>query len=539
VNFPTSAPRGRYGGRYVGRFPTYDSAHRLPPHLIPGGRTPTAKERRDPFLRRTKSPTVIERPLPQNVDAERSVLGAILLDNSTLGPAIEKLKPEDFFHDHHRRVFIGMIELGELQQAIDLVTLSDHLHRKGELEAAGGAACIAQLTDGVPHVSNLEHYARIIKEKAVLRNLIHATHAIQETALDGEDDAHAILDRASAAIAEISAGAAVSSPAGSLFDTLEEFENTPEATFSVAGFLQDYSVTAIAGLSGDGKTWVSLNIAAALLFGPGKLWDLFEVPDRAEKVIYFIPESSRSTFKTRLKLMGLYDEIDKRLFVRTLTKGRTVPLADPTILRAAKGAHIFCDTAVRFMKAVDENSASEAANGLSEDFFALQRAEAKSVTALFHSPKSVRKDDFMSLENMIRGSSEFGAVLASGWGIRQIDLDTNTVHVSNIKPRDFEPCADFQLIGRPYINQGKGFQLHRRPGECSKLSEYLSELRRRNRGGASAAVKQGKATNQELLREWLSAEPHLSSRALEERFAAQGITLGDSAIRRYRKELRL
>ena len=147
--------------------------------------------------------TALERPLPHNLDAERSVLGAILLDNHALNAAIEKLRPEDFFLDQHRRIFLYMIELGELQQAIDLVTLSDHLHRKGELEAAGGAAYIAQLMDGVPRVSNLEHYARIIKEKAVLRNLIHATHAIQQTALEGEEDADAILDRAESSIFEI------------------------------------------------------------------------------------------------------------------------------------------------------------------------------------------------------------------------------------------------------------------------------------------------------------------------------------------------
>src|SRR6202030_1020780 len=118
--------------------------------------------------------TTLERPLPNNLDAERSILGAILLDNHTLNAAIEKLKPEDFFLDQHRRIFNQMIELGEAQQAIDLVTLSDQLHRKGELEAAGGAAYIAQLVDGVPHVSNLEHYARIIKEKSLLRSLIYA-----------------------------------------------------------------------------------------------------------------------------------------------------------------------------------------------------------------------------------------------------------------------------------------------------------------------------------------------------------------------------
>jgi AAA domain len=124
--------------------------------------------------------------------------------------------------------------------------------------------------------------------------------------------------------------------------------------------LQDYTVTAIAGLSGHGKTWITLSIAKALLFGPGKLWDLFEVPQRADKIIYLIPEASRSAFKKRLKLMGLYEEVGKRLFVRTLTKGPALPLTDTNILREAKGAHIFCDTAIRFMQSADENSASEA-----------------------------------------------------------------------------------------------------------------------------------------------------------------------------------
>ena len=85
------------------------------------------------------SEIAIERPLPQNPDAERSVLGAILLDNHALNLAVEKLKPEDFFLDQHRRIFNQMIELAEKQQAIDLVTLSDVLARKGELESAGGS----------------------------------------------------------------------------------------------------------------------------------------------------------------------------------------------------------------------------------------------------------------------------------------------------------------------------------------------------------------------------------------------------------------
>ncbi len=142
----------------------------------------------------------LEKPLPNNLDAERSVLGAILLDNHALNPAIEHLRPEDFFLDQHRRVFTQMIALGEGQQAIDLVTLTEELNRKGDLEASGGAPYLASLADGMPKVSNIEHYARIVKEKAMLRNLIHATHNIQQRAFEGEDGADAILDNAESSI---------------------------------------------------------------------------------------------------------------------------------------------------------------------------------------------------------------------------------------------------------------------------------------------------------------------------------------------------
>jgi replicative DNA helicase len=138
--------------------------------------------------------------MPSNLDAERSILGAILLDNHALNTAIEALKPDDFFIPQHRSIFNQMIALGEAQHAIDLVTLTEELHRRGELESSGGAPYLASLVDGVPRVSNVEHYARIVKEKAMLRNLIHATHNIQQHAFDGEDGADTILDNAESSI---------------------------------------------------------------------------------------------------------------------------------------------------------------------------------------------------------------------------------------------------------------------------------------------------------------------------------------------------
>ncbi|MCL6482303.1 MAG: replicative DNA helicase, partial [Firmicutes bacterium] len=108
--------------------------------------------------------SVLDRPLPYNLDAERSILGAVLLDNHVLDAALEQLRPEDFFLDQHRRIFERMVACREAGDVIDLVTLTEHLRRRGELEAVGGAAYLSQLVDGVPRVSNVEHYARIVKE---------------------------------------------------------------------------------------------------------------------------------------------------------------------------------------------------------------------------------------------------------------------------------------------------------------------------------------------------------------------------------------
>jgi replicative DNA helicase len=145
----------------------------------------------------------IERPLPHSLEAERSILGAVLLDNHSLNAAVEKLRSEDFFLPQHRQIFQRMIQLAEHQQAIDVVTLMDDLARRGELDSAGGVAYLSQLADGLPRATNVEHYARIVKEKSVLRNLAYSAAAIQEQALAAGDDADVILDRAESTIFQI------------------------------------------------------------------------------------------------------------------------------------------------------------------------------------------------------------------------------------------------------------------------------------------------------------------------------------------------
>jgi replicative DNA helicase len=145
----------------------------------------------------------IERPLPQNLEAERCILGAVLIDNHALNAAVQTLRTEDFFLSQHRHIFEQMVQLGEKRQAIDTVTLMEDLTRSGKLESAGGVAYLSQLADGMPRVTNVEHYARIVKEKAVLRGLIYSAAAIQEQALAAGDDADVILDRAENAIFQL------------------------------------------------------------------------------------------------------------------------------------------------------------------------------------------------------------------------------------------------------------------------------------------------------------------------------------------------
>ena len=144
-----------------------------------------------------------ERALPHNLEAERSVLGAILIHNEAFNFAVELVGPNDFFRDAHRRIFGKMIALGERSEAIDLVTLKEALAQAGELEDVGGPAYIASLVDGVPRSTNVEYYARIVKEKSTLRALIHASNQIANRAWEAEDDPNAILDDAEATIFSI------------------------------------------------------------------------------------------------------------------------------------------------------------------------------------------------------------------------------------------------------------------------------------------------------------------------------------------------
>ncbi len=217
-----------------------------------------------------------ERTLPHSLDAERSVLGAILISNEAFNHAAELIDSRDFFRDAHRRIFDKMVALSERGHAIDFITLKEELGRAGDLDEVGGPAYIASLTDGVPRSANVEYYARIVKEKSTLRNLIHSANKILSEAYEAEQEPDLLLDeaeRAIFAIAEdrIRAGfVPLRDLVQSSFTTIEKLQQTKGAVTGVpSGFadldeittgFQRGDLVVVAARPSMGKTSLVLNM---------------------------------------------------------------------------------------------------------------------------------------------------------------------------------------------------------------------------------------------------------------------------------------
>ncbi len=275
----------------------------------------------------------------------------------------------------------------------------------------------------------------------------------------------------------------------SLFHGYEECVNAPPLHFAIEGFLPAQGITMIGGLSGHGKTLAMLSMARALLHGtPLFGHQLFSVPERAGRVLYLIPESALGPFFHRIKLFGMEEEVRSgKLLIRTLeAREPLLGLGDARLLAAAQGAYVFLDTAVRFM-AGDEDKVSRE---FAQQLFDLVAAGAIASIGAHHSPKSFEKETFMTLENVLRGSGDIGAMLSTAWGMRQIDLKQNRIYMQNLKPRDFDYCEPFILTGRPYIDDAMDFIMTTKPGEAGELADKLPKRSESKRGAKVTSERQ-------------------------------------------------
>jgi replicative DNA helicase len=162
------------------------------------------RNERDLKVRSQRTEIPFDRLPPQNVEAEQSVLGAVLLENEALAAVIEHLIPNDFYKDAHKKIFIAMLDLYEKNEPIDLITLTDQLVKKEQLEAIGGATYLSTVANLIPTAANARYHAKIIKEKSILRNLITTSTEIISMSYETEQDVGELLDTAETRIFSIS-----------------------------------------------------------------------------------------------------------------------------------------------------------------------------------------------------------------------------------------------------------------------------------------------------------------------------------------------
>ncbi len=214
---------------------------------------------------------------PQNIEAEQSVLGGILIENEAVNKVMEILTADDFYRDAHSRIFNALISLSERDEPADLITLTNELRKIDQLDSIGGASYLASLIDSVPTAANIEYYAKIVKEKAILRKLIQTSTEIITQSYQDRGDVEGFLDEAERAIFEISEKRvkpsfySIRDIVKESFKTIERlFEKKELVTGVPSGFKELDRLTAgfhasdliiVAGRPSMGKTALCLNLS--------------------------------------------------------------------------------------------------------------------------------------------------------------------------------------------------------------------------------------------------------------------------------------
>ncbi len=279
------------------------------------------------------STTLNHRLAPQDLEAERSVLGGILLTNDALADVMEHLKVDDFYREPHRKVFNAMMELSTRNDPIDLITLADELRKRGELEEVGGTPFLAGLDSYVPATANLTRYAKIVRDKALARRLISAAHEIAREGYEQKGDVDELLDGAEARIFEVTekkASTAFTPLATSVkrvFANLEElYDKATDITGVATGFtafdtmtagLQKGDLIIVGGRPSMGKTSVVMNMAGHIAI------------ELKRPVAVFSLEMSADSLTTRLFAS------EARVDGQRLRTGRLLDSDWPKLARAA------------------------------------------------------------------------------------------------------------------------------------------------------------------------------------------------------------
>lgn len=282
------------------------------------------------------------RTLPHNLEAERSVLGAILVHNDAFEEASRVVQGRDFFRDAHRRIFDAIVYLREERNSgVDFVTLKEELLRRGELDEVGGPAYVSSLSDGVPRATNVRYYAGIVKDKAALRDLIYAANKILTDAYAAEETAGDILNRADRTLLDVQ-NAHVSTRLSSLHDSSsalfkdfeQRVENRGQLMGSDTGFKSLNELTlgwqagdldVIAARPSIGKTTFVMNTAIATARA-GKRVAFFSLEMRRRQLEYRVMSSLSGVPCTRL-LSGYVSDMENPKIAQAFNELHELPIS--------------------------------------------------------------------------------------------------------------------------------------------------------------------------------------------------------------------
>jgi replicative DNA helicase len=230
---------------------------------------------------------------PQDLEAEKAVLSSILLDNASVHGVLLELRPDDFYHPAHQTLYRAMISLHDASQPVDLVTLSDYLATQKLLDSVGGALTLARIADFEATSANVQHHARIVRDKSVKRRLIQVATELAEMGFRQDDSADRLLDQAESRVLEISQSARRSTFASlhdempGTFDYVEDIMNRGGTLTGIptgftefdkmTGGLQPGELVIIAARPSMGKTALALNMARNAAFDHGKKVAVFSL----------------------------------------------------------------------------------------------------------------------------------------------------------------------------------------------------------------------------------------------------------------------
>jgi replicative DNA helicase len=326
----------------------------------------------------TGNPTTGRVP-PQNLEAEQSVLGSILLDNEAAYQVAEILQEKDFYRENHRQIFAAILSLLDRDEPADLVTLTNELKQKGDLAQVGGISYLAQIVEAVPTSANIEYYAKIVKDKAILREVIQASTEIVTSAYQESQDIAEFLDKAEQVIFQVSESrekgglTPISTVLKSSFKQIEQnYERKELITGLATGFkdldkltagLQPSDLIIVAGRPSMGKTSFCLNIAEHVALKEKETVAIFSLEMAREQLASRLLCSMSRIDSSRLR-SGFIDEVewmrltdaagllsDSRIFIDDMSQANVFEMrAKARRLKAAKGLGLVIVDYLQLMK---------------------------------------------------------------------------------------------------------------------------------------------------------------------------------------------